>query len=311
MIPVGLCHLSYYLPRRRLSIEQVAAQMEMSEDELRLYRDTHGLRNVHMAEGETTYDMALRAARKALEESRLDPDSIDAVIMHHTAFTTSLEPNSVVGRIQAELGLRRSVGFSVWEQYCASIITAMRVARDMIGTSSVTTVMLVGADCFFGSTNRAIDGITIQGEGSSAVIVKSGCSTNRIVGLAGHVDGSFYRTSRCTKEDLERFNLIYTLATVRTIQRALKKSKLSLDDIALIIPHNINTSSWRRVLSKLGCGEEKLFSENIPRRGHVFGSDMVINLCDAIDSGRLRKGEYALLVTAGLGASWGCAIIRH
>jgi 3-oxoacyl-[acyl-carrier-protein] synthase-3 len=310
-IPVGLPYLSYYLPPEVVSIEQLAKQMSMPDEEVRLYRDVHGLEFVHIAQGETTGDMAVKASRQVLEDNEIDPESVDAVIMFYTAFTTSLEPNTVVGRIQRELGLKRAIGFSIWEQYCASIITAMRVAQAMIRTSEARTILLVGADCFFGSTNRAIDGITIQGEGSSAIIVKGDCATNRLVAITSHVDGSFYRTSGCTPEDLERFNLVYFLATTRIIQRTLKKSNLTLDDISLIIPHNINLSSWDRVLAMLKCDKGKLFAENVKKHGHVFGSDIVINLHDAINSSNLRKGEYALLVTAGLGASWGCAIIQH
>jgi 3-oxoacyl-[acyl-carrier-protein] synthase III len=310
-IPVGLYHLSYYLPPKQASIEELADSMGLSEEELRLYRDVHGLRAVRLAEGETGSDMALKAAALVLEESRIDPESVDAVIMYYTAFTASLEPNSIVGRIQHELKLTRSVGFSVWEQYCASIITAFQVAQSMIRTGAARIVMLVGADCFFGSTRRAIDRITIQGEGSSALLVKGGCTDNRLVGLTTYVDGSFYRTSRCSRDDLERFDLVYFLATVRTIQRTLRKADLTLDEIALIIPHNINLSSWERVMTMLKCDRSRLFAENIPRYGHIFGSDLAINLRDAISSGRLRRGEYALLVTAGLGASWGCAIVQH
>ncbi|HEX8185893.1 MAG TPA: 3-oxoacyl-ACP synthase III family protein [Blastocatellia bacterium] len=310
-IPVGLSHLSYYLPPQVVSIEQLAEQMAMPDEEVRLYRDVHGLEFVHIAQGETTGDMAVKAARQVIEDNRIDPESIDAVILFYTAFTTSLEPNTIVGRIQRELRLKRATGFSIWEQYCASIITAMRVAQDMIRTSEARTILLVGADCFFGSTNRAIDGITIQGEGSSAVIVKGDCEINRLVAITSHVDGSFYRTSACTQDDLERFNLVYFLATTRTIQRTLKKAGLTLDDISLIIPHNINLSSWDRVLSMLKCDKSKLFSENVKKHAHVFGSDIVINLRDATDNGSLRKGEHALLMTAGLGASWGCAIVQH
>jgi 3-oxoacyl-[acyl-carrier-protein] synthase-3 len=310
-MPVGLDHFAYYLPPEVVSIEELAKQVAMPDEELRLYRDVHGLEFVHIARGETTGDMMVKAARRAIEDHHIDPESIDAVILFYTAFTTSLEPNTIVARIQRELGLKRAIGFSVWEQYCASIITAMRVAEDMIRTEAAANILLVGADCFFGSTNRAIDGITIQGEGSSAMLIKGGSATNRLVAISSYVDGSFYRTSGCTSEDLERFNLVYFLATTRIIQRTLKKANLTLNDISLIIPHNINLSSWQRVLAMLKCDKDKLFTDNVARHGHVFGSDIVINLSDATASGRLRAGDYALLVTAGLGASWGCAIIQH
>jgi 3-oxoacyl-[acyl-carrier-protein] synthase-3 len=138
-----------------------------------------------------------------------------------------------------------------------------------------------------------------------------GGERNRVVALSSYTDGSLYKGVHCSPEEFERFNLIYFLSTTRTIQRTLKKAGLTLDDISLIIPHNINLSSWARILSILKCDERKFFGENIQRHGHVFGTDLVMNLSDAIAAGRLREGEYALLVTAGMGANWGCAIICH
>lgn len=310
-MPVSLSQLAYYLPPGMITVDELAEQAGFSPERLRLYKEVHGLRVIHTADGETAGEMVIKAARKLLDEGRIDPLDIDAVILCHTMYLTSVEPATLVGMVQHELGLRRAVGFSIWEQYCASIITAMRVAQSMIRSGSAAKILLLGVDCFFGSAMREIEGITLQGEGSSAVLMTADCPRNRIVALSSYTDGSLYKGVHCSKDEFEKFNLIYFLSTTRTIQRTLKLARLTLEDISLIVPHNINLSSWARILSLLKCDERKFFGENIQRHGHVFGTDLVMNLSDAIEAGRIREGEYALLVTAGMGANWGCAIIQH
>jgi 3-oxoacyl-[acyl-carrier-protein] synthase-3 len=181
----------------------------------------------------------------------------------------------------------------------------------MLSTRSAKTVLLVGADNYLGSKRRELEGITLLGDGSSAVIIKSVCDTNRLIAISTFNEGSFYKGYYCDTPEKERFNLLYFLATTRIIQKTLHEAKLTMDDISVIIPHNINVSSWSRILKILKCDEKKFFSDNISQTGHVFGSDLVVNLTDAVSKGRIAKGEYALLVTAGLGAAWGCAIIQH
>jgi len=309
-IPVGLYHLSYYLPDRVATVEELAEMLSFDPEKLRMFKEVHGLRAVRVADGETTADIAVKVAAKALDESGIDGREIDVLIFYHTIYMVSLHPVCLVGRIQHELGLSRSIGFSVWEQNCASIITAIRIAKDMILAGSAETVMLVGADADVGAT-REIPGTTLLGEGGSAIIVRANCTENKIVGTMTQTDASLYKGYCSTEEEFARFNMIYVLATSRIMRRALKEMGLALDQIRLIIPHNINISSWNRILAMLKCDSKILFADNIASNGHIFGSDLVINFVDAVSAGRLERGDRALLVTAGLGACWGCAVIEH
>jgi len=222
-----------------------------------------------------------------------------------------MQPIDPVHKIRYELGLSRAIGFSVWGQGCASITTAIRVAWDMILSGSAETIMVVGADCLIGSRKRQIERVTVQGDGGSAVIVRRNWTTNRLVEISSQDEGCFFQPEHLGKEQRERYDWVYFLATTRIAQKTLRQARLTLDDISLIVPHNINAASWTRILGFLKCSEEKFFGENIRRHGHAFGSDIIVNLADAITRGRLRPGEYALLLTAGLGASWGCLIIQH
>lgn len=308
---VGLSHLSYYIPPGLMTIEELGAARGFSAEQIGHYRDVQGIKLFHIAGDERAGDLALKAAKKVIEQNDIDPMMIDAVVLYNTMFFTTLEPTCLVGRIQSELGLQRSLGFSIWGQYCVSIISALRVARNMINAGSAHVVLLIGADCCFGSYQREIEGITLQGEGASATILTKNSETNRLLALLTFTEGSLYKGVCGSQDDYAKFNLIYFLTITRIIQKTLKLANLTLSDISLILPHNINVAGWKHILQILRFDESKFFGENINRHGHLFGSDLIVNLSDASEAGRIKKGEYALMVTAGMGATWGCAIVQH
>jgi 3-oxoacyl-[acyl-carrier-protein] synthase III len=309
---IGLQHLSYYLPQEIVGLEALVRMNILREEEICLYRDVLGVEVIHRSERETAANIAVKVAQQALEESGISPQAIDAVIYYHTIYLSAVAKGmDPIQKIQCELGLDKAIGCSIWGQGCASGITALRVARDMIRSGSAETVLIVGADSLTDSHKRQIHGITIQGDGGSAVIVQRDCTTNRIVEILSRDEGSFYKIANTTSEEEERYNWFFYMGTVRLVNKIIQRGSLSLEEISLIIPHNINTSSWARIANLLKVDQAKIYKDNIPLHGHVFGSDIVINLADAIRQGRIRRGEYALLLSAGLGASWGGLIVQH
>jgi 3-oxoacyl-[acyl-carrier-protein] synthase-3 len=307
----GIRGSSYYLPPA-MGLQAFAKATGMPQTQRDFYLHTHGLQKVHVADAqEGAVEMATKAVSNLLQEYAIDPLGVDALILYHTMWLLSLEPRTLVGELQQALGLKRACGFSIGGQHCASSLAALRTAQNMIVAGSAKNVVLVGIDAFLGSLNREIPGVTIQGEGASAALVQAGCESNRILSVTTHVDGSFYKGITATEREWEKFNLSYYITGTRLIKQALRKLSLSLEDIALIIPHNTNLSSCEKIRSILSFSEEKIFTDNIRQCGHVCSSDLIINLTDAVRAGKLRKGSFFLMFTVGLGAAWSCAIMQH
>jgi 3-oxoacyl-[acyl-carrier-protein] synthase-3 len=309
--PVSLTHMSYYLPPNPITVDSYGESMGFSPEKRARYKDVHGLDVIHISRGQTPFELAVQAARSVLEKSKMPPESIDTVIVHHTFFALSFEPRTLVGQLQHALGLSRAIGFSISGQACASVIAAMITARNTIQAGSAKTVLVVSTDSFLGSQlAREIDDTTLQGEGASAVIIEAGSGRNELRHVCNFVNGSSFRGMAADRKEKERFRLSYFLGCVRIIRETLSRAQLSLDEVKLVVPHNVNRSSWTFILPNLRCGTEKLFTKNIRRRGHVCSSDLIINLSDALEEHELRRGDYVLLTTAGLGAGWGSALIR-
>jgi 3-oxoacyl-[acyl-carrier-protein] synthase-3 len=308
---IGIRGASYYLPPR-MDLTAFAAATGMSEGKREMYCKTHGLQGVHVANPtEGPLSMAIHAVAKLLVEYDVDPLAVDAVIVYHTMWLLSLEPTTLVGQLQTQLGLKRAIGFSVEGQHCASSLSALRIARNMLAAGTAQTVIIVGTDGFLGSLKREIPDITLQGEGASAALVQAGCERNRILYIGTAVDGSLHKGISASQKEWERFHLSYHIASKHLIRETLRKASLSMDEIRLIIPHNTNRSGCQRLTSILRVNHDRVFTDNIERCGHVCSSDLIINLADAIRTETLREGDYFLMFTVGLGTVWSCAIMQH
>jgi 3-oxoacyl-[acyl-carrier-protein] synthase III len=86
------------------------------------------------------------------------------------------------------------------------------------------------------------------------------------------------------------------------LRDAVHDAGLTLDDIAVILPHNVNRVSWARVARLLGLPEERVYLDNVPALGHCFSADSFINYVDARATGRLRRGDAYVMAAAGTGA---------
>ena len=305
----GISHLSYYLPSERVDIDEAATRLNLTEEQLRLYKTIRRLKYVRLST-ESAEEMAITVGRKALADSGLEPTQIDAVVFFHSVYNIGLAPRGFVGRLQHELGLNRALGLSVTGQGCATVNSAIRVSRNMILAGSAETVLILGADGLQDSQQRVLDGITLVGDGASAIIMRKDCATNRLVEISSFDEGYFHCVEDWTKEDRDNFDLVYVIATVRLVHRTLRRANLSLSEIALLVPHNVNYSSWDRILALLDFNTERFFGENIALNGHAYGTDIIVNLADAIEAKRIQPGEYAMLMSAGIG-TLGCTIIQH
>jgi 3-oxoacyl-[acyl-carrier-protein] synthase-3 len=308
---IGIPYLTYHLPSTTVAVEEWAEQVNLSEDRLKVYKEDRGLKYLHVAQGKTAGDLAVLEAGRALQKSGLDPQRIDAVIYCHSLYNITPEPASLVGRIQHELKLTKAIGLSISGQYCSSIMAALRVAGDMIRSGSAETVLLVAADSLVEPRAREINRVSLMSDAGSAIIIQTECQENRLIAISNVTQGAFYRFRSWSRRDYENYDLTYFITTVRLVERTLREANLSLDEISLLVPHNINSSSWVRLLKMLKMDESKFFGRNIQSHSHATNSDIVINLTDIIVENRIQKGQYLLLLTAGLGANWGCAVIQH
>lgn len=324
MTDVGIDAVTYWLPDAAPTLGELERSGALRGAAATLAG--FGFRHARVAGSESHVDMALYAARDLLGETGTSPEEID-LVLYAGALTSSTTmecgpapAGSVlqlrdlmdffkypVSRLQSELDLANAAVAGVDQQGCASIFSAIRLARaTLIAEPDVRTVLCVSADRLpYGSPREVV--YNLVSDGACALLMRRRASRNRVIATHQVTKGAFWDSGSLENEIIAAY-----FPTARTvIEATLHKAGVTLDDIDWVIPHNVSLRSWEILLGLIGCPREKLYSDNIGRIGHTIAADNFINLRDATDAGVIRKGDLLLLFTFGYGLNWSCMVLEH
>ncbi|HEY3114688.1 MAG TPA: 3-oxoacyl-[acyl-carrier-protein] synthase III C-terminal domain-containing protein [Gemmatimonadaceae bacterium] len=322
----GIQSIAEYLPAEVASVGELHERglLRGSPDTLRSF----GFETVHLAGEESNIDMAIAAGERVLDESDIDRDDI-GMILYAAALNSSStlwdgnggSPNGSVLQlesvpdlfkfpasiIQTELDLPNASVVGINQLGCASIFAALRMARALIVTEDdLNAVLCVSADKFPAGRHRDL-AYNVVSDGACAALVRRGGDRNRIVECTQVTKGVLWDS-----EEIENEIIAAYFPTAKAlVERTLAKAGLKMDDISLVIPHNVALRSWEILGRLIGCPANRIYTDNIARVGHTIASDNLLNLRCATESGRIEKGDYLLLFTFGYGSNWACMIVQH
>lgn len=324
-VRVGIDHVAYWLPATTRTLAELDSSGSLRSDPGLL--GGFGFERVHLAGTESHTDMALHAARTVICEAGVDPAGIDLVLFASGLSSSCMmcdAPAADSGAlvqvrdvmdlfrypasyVQHELGLDRATVAGVDQQGCASLLSAIRLARAMIvAEDGIDTVLCVGADRLPAGTPRE-QIYNVISDGAGAALVRRNAQRNRILAARQITKGALWEPASLEHEVIASY-----FPTARAlILDTLEQAGLALDDLAWILPHNVSLRSWEILLGLLGAPREKLFDRNIARVGHTIAADNLINLRDATDAGLLAPGDRVMLFTFGYGLNWSCMILEH
>lgn len=319
----GIHSIAEYLPANVATVGELHDRGLLSGSPETL--KSFGFDTVHLAGKESNLDMAIAAAQRVLEESDIDRDEI-GMILYAAALSSSATlwdgalPASVLqletvadlfkypaSVLQTELDLPNASVAGINQIGCASIFAALRMAKALIvAEDDLRAVLCVSADKFPAGCHRDL-AYNVVSDGACATIVRRGDSRNRIVACAQVTKGALWDSEEIENEIIAAY---FPTATA-LIERTLAKAGLEMDDISLVIPHNVSLRSWEILGRLIQCPPERIYTENIARVGHTIASDNLLNLRRATEAGLIEKGDYLLLFTFGYGSNWACMIVQH
>jgi 3-oxoacyl-[acyl-carrier-protein] synthase-3 len=220
-------------------------------------------------------------------------------------------PDNPLHEVCRALGLDHALAFTVTHQSCASGLLAVDIAGRLLAADPPDALALVlSGEKAFTREAEVFAGTTVFGEGTSACLVSASGPRDRMLSYAADVRGEFDSATGANDAKLQRE---YRPSLAEVIRRALDEADTSLDDIRVILPHNVNLVTWQRMCVLLDFPTERVELANIPANGHVFSADMFINYRTARDRGRLRPGDryLAAVVGAGGGATFAAMVFEH
>jgi len=321
--------LGFHVPDRVVTNDDLAQLMDTSDEWI---VERTGIRERHyVAPGEGTSHLASAAARKALADAGRKPAEVDFVVVA-TISQDWMFPGAAV-QVQDALGLGTVATMDV-RNACSGFVYALATADAFVRTGAYRCVLVIGAETQstgLDLTTRGRDMAVLFGDGAGAVVVEPDDSGRGVVAVALHGEGSLARelwaeaptslvAGRMTPEMMAegrhfpRMNgrEVFKHATRRfpeVIREVVDKAGATLDEVALVVPHQANKRIGDAVAERLGLPAEKMF-QNIDRYGNTTAASVPIALTEARDEGRVKPGDLVVLAAFGSGFAWGAVALR-
>lgn len=276
--------------------------------------------------------LAFEAAKMALAQAHLQPKDIDFIIFATLSPEYQFPGSGVL--LQEKLGIAPVPALDVRNQ-CTGFIYALSVADQYIKTGRYRRIMVVGAEIHstgLDLTTRGRDVAVLFGDGAGVAIVEPSTDPDRgILSTHLHADGRFARElyaenpgglhiPRLTHEMIDNASIypimngrqVFKHAVVRfceAIEECLTANGVSQEQIGLVIPHQANQRITEAVAQRFNLGMDRVFS-NIHKYGNTTAASIPIALHEALTEGRIKDGDYVVLVAFGSGFTWGSVLLR-
>ena len=314
-----------YVPEKILDNKELSLKVETSDDWI---RTRTGIRERRIAASDQpTSELALNAARKAIEAAQIQTDQIDLVIV--ATITPDMAFPSTACILQHKLGLGKVACFDL-EAACSGFLYSLDVADGMLASGRYKCALVIGAEkmssildwedrttCVLFGDGAGAAIIMTEGDGPNLVGFRSGADGSNPSLLHQPAGGSKQPASIASIENREHFlkmngKEIFKSA-VRVMEKAtrelLKANGLETQDVDHVIPHQANVRIVESMAQRLEIPLEKFFC-NLDRHGNTSAASIPIAFDEACQRGLFRKGEIGVLVAFGAGLTWSATLIR-
>ena len=318
-VAIGVGH---YLPERIVPNSEFEKTLDTTDEWI---RTRSGIERRHFAaEGETTSQMAIAAARAALKDAGLTADDIDAVVL--ATSTPDHTFPSVATMVQAGLGMTKGFAFDV-QAVCAGFVFALANANALIISGQAKRVLVIGAETFsriMDWTDRST--CVLFGDGAGALVLEAqdGKGTPDDRGILAtdlnsdgrykdmlYVDGGVSTTQTSGYLRMQG-NALFRQAVEKlteTAESALHKAGLEDSDVDWIVPHQANIRIIAGTAKKMGIPMDQVVL-TVQDHGNTSAASIPLALSVGKARGQIKQGDLLVTEAIGGGLAWGSVVIR-
>jgi 3-oxoacyl-[acyl-carrier-protein] synthase III len=307
-----------YLPERVVTNRDLESRIDTT-DEWIVSRTGIEARHV-AADGEMTSDLALHAARRAMESAGVGPDEIDLIVVATT--TPDMIFPSTACLLQSKLGVKQGAAFDV-QAVCTGFMYALSTANLYVTSGAHRCALVVGAEVF----SRLLDWndrrtCVLFGDGAGAVVLKHSDEPG-ILHCNLHADGSLSHILRVDggiahgqirgNPFLEMDGQAVYRTAVRVLDdsanEALQATGLKAEQLDWFVPHQANIRIINSIADKVGLPRERVVT-TVARHGNTSAASVPLALDQAVRDQRIKQGNLVMLQGVGGGMTWGTVLLR-
>ncbi len=272
-----------------------------------------GIKERRIAKEESVVEMARSASLQALRNSGLQPEDIDVVIL--ATLTPEKKFPSTGCLLQAELGVKKGYAFDL-SAACSGFLYALEVSDGLLKSGKAERILVVGVE----KLSEIVDWsdrstCVLFGDGAGAVVLGRSEDESDLLASKMYSEGGLWDilyADKCGYIKMKGRELFKV--AVRNMEEAcrevLNTAGVSPEEVALVIPHQANVRIINALAEKLGIPRERVYV-NIDRYGNTSAASIPIALHEAIEQGRLKRGDLVLMTAMGGGLTWGSALLRY
>ncbi|MBF0569871.1 MAG: ketoacyl-ACP synthase III [Candidatus Omnitrophica bacterium] len=315
MNKIGIVSLGRYLPSRTLTNADLEKMVETT-DEWIMTRT--GIRERRIAApDEKTSDLAIAAARDALKNSPVKAEDIEAI------FVATVTPDSnfpsVACLVQKAIGAKKAFAYDI-SAACSGFLYALTTAKQFVHSGMVKNALVIAADRFTTIIDwKDRNTCVLFGDGAGACVLApvthGGILSEYLIsdGESASLMGVIADKVRTPLEQgLETAKLPYVTMNgqdlfkkavpgmAEAVEIAAQRAGVPLDEIKCVVPHQANDRIIASVAKRAGVDKERFFI-NIGKYGNISAASVVVALCEAVETGRIKKGDKIALVVFGAG----------
>ncbi|PWK18702.1 3-oxoacyl-ACP synthase III family protein [Xanthomarina spongicola] len=327
--------LGYYVPDNVVTNDDLSKMMDTNDAWIQERTGIQERRWVKPGSGDTTSVMGVKAAKIAIERSRIDKDDIDFIVFA-TLSPDMYFPGPGV-QVQHALDIKTVGALDVRNQ-CSGFIYAISVADNFIKTGMYKNVLVIGSELHshgLDKTDRGRGVSVIFGDGAGAAVLTREEDTSKgILSTHLHSQGEHAEElvliapgmgKRWINDILADNNpdddsyfpymngqFVFKNAVVRfseVINEGLQKNNLNVDDIDMLVPHQANLRIAQFIQKKFKLTDDQVFN-NIQKYGNTTAASIPIALTEAWEEGKIKGGDTVVLAAFGSGFTWGSVIIK-
>lgn len=321
----GILGIGYYVPEKIITNEYIKKYMDTTEEWI---EEMTGVRTRHFAaDDQATSDLAIIAGKRALEHAKISPMDIDMVILATACPDMAFPSTACI--VQDKLGCKNAAAFDL-SAGCSGFVYNMALATQMVATGMYKNVLIIGSEVlskilnmpdrntgmlFGDGAGAAVIGRVEEGygalafdlgsDGSGASSLLQPAGGARMPASAETVANNLHAIHMKGKEVFKFASKVMGSATFKV----LEKAGMSPADIDLFVPHQANIRIIDFATSRMNIPKEKVMI-NIEKYGNTSGASIPIAICEALEAGRIKKGDNLLLVGFGAGLTWAACVLK-
>ncbi|MCR8547118.1 ketoacyl-ACP synthase III [Salipiger sp. P9] len=313
--------VGHYLPERIVPNAEFEKTLDTSDEWI---RSRSGIERRHFAaEGETTSDLATRAAQAALADAGLTVADIDALIV--ATSTPDLTFPSAATMVQARLGMEHGFAFDV-QAVCAGFVYALANANALIVSGAAKRIMVIGAETFSRIMDWTDRGTCVLfGDGAGALILEAGEGNGTkddrgVLSVDLHSDGRYrellYVDGGVSTNSIGYLRMegkeVFRHAVAKlaaTAEAAMEKAGVDSSEIDWIVPHQANIRIIAGTAKKLGLPMSQVIV-TVQDHGNTSAASIPMALSVGKAEGQIKPGDLVVTEAIGGGLAWGAVVVR-